>query len=522
MVKQIYFCLLITGSLFSCGIFCKKETPVEKFSNQYVLDRACAGKIISKNSKDIAASFWGIQAGSNREDIVAKAAEIGVKWTRLSAQWPEIEKQKGVYDFSLTDIAFKTALNNGITPFVCVGRGHPEYTGYADYDDPQLAAVYGRHIVPPIYSDAQMEAFLKYIKAVVERYKDKIDYWEIWNEPNHQSYWGAVPDGKEYGKLLKRTAELVRSIDPDCKIIGGAMAGIDPEFTDDFLSQGTAHLIDIVSFHNYGAVPEERIYKAVELWEVIGKHNPGLILWQGECGYPSHSSSRDYRGRAPWGLNIQAKWLLRQSFIDTYFCKAQLSNYFLLANFGNREDVKERTNLREIDKILGFPERGGSRVRTWGVNEKCLLTNPDLKEKPAYFAYQNLCAIWEATYQPFSFDHKIEVNDEGAFYGIKWDDAFPSVPLLASYQAENGNILLAWWLPWNMQEFIPEFAGINLTVHGITMKEPVLVDLLEGKVYSLDSYESLTIGMLFKNLPLADFPFIICEKNALNVIPDNT
>lgn len=517
MARYIYIFLILTGFLFSCENPAIKETSLEVFSNQSVLGRKCIGKIVSKNSKDISASVWGIQDGSNREDIVAKAADIGVKWTRLSASWPDIEKQKGVYDFSVTDVAFETALNNGITPFVCIGRGHPEYTGYADYDNPTLAAIYGKHLAPPIYNEAQMEAFLKYIKAVVERYKDKINYWEIWNEPNHQSYWGAVPDGKEYGKLLKRTAELIRSIDSGCKIIGGAMAGIDPEFTRDFLSQGTAHLIDIISFHNYGAVPEERIYKAIELWEVIDKYNPDLVVWQGECGYPSHSSSRDYRGRAPWGLNIQAKWLLRQSFVDTYFCKAKLSNYFLLANFGNREDIRERTGLREIDKILGFPERGGSRVRTWGVNEKCLLSNPDLKEKPAYFAYQNLCAIWNAAYQPVLFDYKMQVNDEGTFYGIKWDDAFPSVPLLTSYRAENGNILFAWWIPWNMQEFIPKFAAIDLAVNGAVMKEPVLIDLLEGRVYLIDSYECLTTGIIFKNLPLADFPFVICEKDVLKV-----
>jgi Beta-glucosidase/6-phospho-beta-glucosidase/beta-galactosidase len=517
MKKQIYRCIILIGLLSSCGTSGNKENPTDKFSNQYVLNRTYIGEITPKNSKNIAGSFWGIQAGSNREDILAKASEIGVKWTRLSAAWPDIEKQKGVYDFSATDTAFEAALKNGITPFVYLGRGHPEYTGYAEYDDPQLAAVYGRHLKPPIYSEEHMEAFLRYIRAVIERYKDKIEYWEIWNEPNHHSYWGAVPDGKEYGKLLKRTAELIRSIDPDCKIIGGAMAGIDPVFTDDFLNQGTARLIDIISFHNYGAVPEERIYKAVEFLEVIEKHNPNIVVWQGECGYPSHSSTRDYRGRAPWGLNIQAKWLLRQSFVDTYFCKAKLSNYFILANFGNREDIRERTGLRDIDKVLGYPERGGSRVRTWGVNEKCLLSNPDLKEKPAFFAYQNLCAIWDATYKPCSLDNKIRINSEGAFYGIKWDDAFPSLPLLASYRAENGNLLFAWWLPWNMQEFIAEYADIELFVSGASMKEPVLVDLLEGKIYPIDTYEKLADGMTFKNLPLADFPFIICEKEALGV-----
>jgi hypothetical protein len=114
-----------------------------------------------------------------------------------------------------------------------------------------------------------MKAFLDFTKAVVERYKDKIDYWEVWNEPNHRKFWGGTPDGKEYGKLLLEVASVIKSIDPNCKIIGGAMVGIDPVFTNDFLSVGTAKHIDIISFHHYGLILEARVYKAIELWEVV-------------------------------------------------------------------------------------------------------------------------------------------------------------------------------------------------------------------------------------------------------------
>ena len=362
-----------------------------------------------------------------------------------------------------------------------------------------------------------MKAFLAYVRAVVERYKDKIGYWEIWNEPNHISYWGGNPDGKEYGKLVKRTAELIRSIAPDCKIIAGATAGIDPKFTEDFLSEGTANLIDIITYHNYGPVPEERVYLAAELWKVINKHNSDIILWQGECGYPSASSTRDYRGRAPWGLNVQAKWLLRQSFTDTYFCKTQLSNYFLLANFGNRDSINPRLNLSPIDSVFGYPERGGSRVRTWGVNEKCLLTNPDLNEKPGFYAYQNLCAIWSESYKVHSVNYKFDILDQGIFYGIRWDNAFPSVPLMASFKNSDGKNLIAWWLPWNMAEYLPKFAEISLSIEGIEFSNPVMVDLLEGKVYEVGEFRKSESGLQFMNLPLADYPFIICEKELINI-----
>jgi hypothetical protein len=44
-----------------------------------------AGKIIPKNSTEISSSPFGIQAGTLEDSLVACAADIGVKWTRLLA-----------------------------------------------------------------------------------------------------------------------------------------------------------------------------------------------------------------------------------------------------------------------------------------------------------------------------------------------------------------------------------------------------------------------------------------------------
>lgn len=502
MNRKIGLLIVLTVFLISaCNV-----NQHEKAISKHVI-----GKLVPKHSSEISSSPFGIQAGTLEDSLVARAAEIGVKWTRLGASWPAIEKEKGVYNWEETDLAFDVALKNGITPFVTIGGGNELYSELTTYDDPKLAEIYGYRPEPPVKNELAMEAFLKFVEATVERYKDKIDFWEIWNEPNHRNYWGTEPNGKEYGKLLVQTAGLIRRIDPSCKIIGGSMAGIDPEFTNDFLSMGGDTVTDIISYHNYGAVPEERVYPAIDLWEVIDRYNPEIELWQGECGYPSHSSTRDFRGRAPWGLNIQAKWLLRQSFVDIYFCKATLSNYFKLVHTSGKGEKKERTNLRPIDKIFGYPERGGSRVRTWGVNEKCLLTNPDFEKKPGFYAYQNLCTVWQPDYKPNPVKYTINIADEGIFYGISEDDAFPSVPLVATFTGDKGNNLVAWWLPWNMQEYIPEFARINLTLEGLEFRDPVMIDPLDGSVYEVHSEGK----GVFSNLELADYPLIIVERETI-------
>jgi hypothetical protein len=476
------------------------------------------GKIKPKHSRDINNSYWGIQASTLDPVLLEKAAQIGVKWTRLGASWNAIEKEKGVYDFTATDQAFDAILKTGITPFVTLGHGNQLYSPLTTYDDPKLAEIYGYRPAPPIKDPASMEAWLKFIEATIRRYKDRITYWEIWNEPNHRNYWGAPPDGKEYGQLLKQTAELIRRIQPNAIIIGGSTAGIQAQFTDDFLSVGTDTLIDIITYHNYGAVPEERAYRAVELLKVMEKYNPYIALWQGECGYPSHSSTRDFRGRAPWGLNIQAKWLLRQAFTDVFYCQATMSNYFKLVHMGGRGDKQERSPLTGLDTLFGFPERGGSRVRTKGVNEKCLLTNPDLQPKPGYFTYQNLCAVMDDTYKVFPVSYDVTVVDPGVFYGIgEEDDAFPSVPLVASFKTEEEQAFVAYWLPWNAQEHILNAATIDLSLQDISFNEPVLLDLLSGKVFSIETFKIEENRMQLSNLPLLDYPLCIAEREEIEL-----
>jgi len=475
------------------------------------------GKIKPKSSKEISQSYWGIQSGTLDNRKLKYAGDIGVKWTRIMAHWPDVEKEKNSYTWNKLDAALKAVLDEKIVPFVSVTGGNPLYSKMSTYDDPKLSEIYGYKPGPPVDDAIAMQAWDNYVTLIVNRYKDKISYWEIWNEPNHRNYWGAEPDAIKYGQLVHRTATLIKKLQPNAHIIAGAMAGLFADFIDGFLSQDNKDLVEIISYHNYDIIPETRIYRADSAWKIINKYNPKIELWQGECGTPSHSSTKDYRSTAPWGINIQAKWLLRQSFTDIYFCKASMSNYFKLADEGKRDEPLVRKNLSALDSILGFPERNGSRVKQIGVNEKCLLSNPDLTPKPGYYAYQNLCATIDKRLKPVILKHSITVKDEGMFYGIgSGDDAFPSIPLVASFKNDANQYAIAYWLAWHPQEYTPNPATINLKIEKAKMKEPVLIDLLTGKVYALKNVSYENNNLLITNIPLLDYPFLIMEKQAVN------
>jgi len=495
----------------------------EKDNNQ-LIPQPLLGKIVPKKSSEITSSPFGIQAGTAfsiqdgtmDDSLLLKAAQIGVKWTRLIAGWESIEKEKGVYNWEETDEAIEAVINYGITPFVTITNGNRLYSGTGTYDDPKLAAIYGESPAPPVGSQAETDAWLRFVEAVIERYKGKITYWEIWNEPNHRKYWGAPPNAEDYGRLVLVTAEKIRSIQQDAIIIAGSTADIDLDYNDTFLNQCDPENLDIISFHQYDPLPEKRAFMIDVFLEAMYKHNPNFEIWQGECGFPSSSRTTGYRGRSPWGLNIQAKWLLRQSIVDTYYCRATLSNYFLLAHNGTMTPDLNRPEMSGMESIFGFPERAGSRVHFDGVNEKSLLFRTDYKPKPAYYAYQNLCAVWARDYKAHELEYRVNILDQGIFYGIgEYEDAFPSVPLVATYSDEKGNNLLAWWLPWNMQEYLPQLAKVSISLEGINFTDPVMLDPLSGEVYEIQ-IKNNDKGCVLDEVVLADYPFIVVERETIN------
>jgi hypothetical protein len=473
------------------------------------------GVIQPKSSDQITDSYWGIQAGAFDDKTLAMAKAIGVKWTRIIMGWDGIEKQKGQFDWSRMDATLDALLKFGITPFVTLSRGNPLYTGIGRYDDPKLAAIYGDSPAPPL-DDAGHAAWLVFVEKAIKRYMDRIRHWEVWNEPNHRKYWGAPPDGEDYGKLVRITVRKIRSLYPEAKIIAGSTAGIRPEFFDTFLAHCEPELIDVMSFHNYGARPENRAYRMEAFKKVLDKYNPDFEIWQGECGIASQSRTTGYRGTGPWGHNIQAKWLLRQSFVDTWFCQATLSNYFKLFDEGSPAPGPTKRELTDLDKRFGAPERNGSRMHAEGINQKCILSAGSGEPKPAYFAYQNLCAAMDSRYRRADPKYRFRVTDTGHFYGIgEFEDAFPSVPLLASYVSANP-AFLAYSLPWFPQEEVAKYATVSLQVKA-GFREPVLLDLLTGNVYVLEQFETASGKTTFEQLPLADYPMVIAERSELTV-----
>ncbi len=66
--------------------------------------------------------------------------------------------------------------------------------------------------------------FADFVSAVVSRYKGKITYFQLWNEPNLLGEWGGPANAREYTELLKAGYIAAKQANPDAVIVMAALA----------------------------------------------------------------------------------------------------------------------------------------------------------------------------------------------------------------------------------------------------------------------------------------------------------
>jgi len=179
----------------------------------------------------------------------------------------------------------------------------------------------------------RIEDYANFVEQVVTRYRDRITYVQLWNEPNLEGEWGAKPiDPEGYVELLAAGAEAAREANPDIVILLAGLAPTDqtgPENLSDllFLEQvyehGGAEYFDIVSVmvYGYGFPPTDRrlefarnnFSRPIQTREIMVRHgDEEKPIWAVEYGWVSLPD--DWDGEpSPWGKPVseatQAQYL---------------------------------------------------------------------------------------------------------------------------------------------------------------------------------------------------------------------
>jgi len=338
------------------------------------------GNIKPKASREIKYSKIGIgfekldRDAFDPEKAYDKIAETGVKLARIQSGWEKTEKIKGVYDFDWIESIIDNLLARGIEPWVCLCYGNPLYS--------EMAKTYfGSVGCPPIFSDEEKLGWENYVKAFTEKFKDRVRYYEIWNEPDGQHCWKHGVNAVELGEFSIATAKAVKSVYPEAKVIGGAVYGRNLAFMNTALKTGMWKYIDFISFHEY-THDERGLFERTDTYRALFKaYNPEIGLVQGESGSQSRSGGHGALHRGAWTEEIQAKQLARHTITDL------LTDVHFLSYFSSL-DMKEALKGINGDKD-SYRDFGYFGVLGADFDENGTATG-DYYRKKYFYALQNI------------------------------------------------------------------------------------------------------------------------------------
>jgi hypothetical protein len=254
---------------------------------------------------------------------LARMSAGGVGSFRLVLPWAGIETAKGSYDWSTTDAVVGELARNRIQPLFTVLGTPPIY-------EPNQTD-------PPTTDPETFDAWADFLKAAAERYGPEGSYWggfsssdpgvaptpartwEIWNEPNTALFWTPAPDPDAYAALIKRSARVLRGVDPEAQIMVGGMfvtpqsdgAIVSYDFIKDlYAHNGIADAVDVVGLHPYAPDVKSVVDQLDGTRKAVDEAGDDASLWITEMGWSSDPSGPSDQAKTP---EQQAK-LLKTSF----------------------------------------------------------------------------------------------------------------------------------------------------------------------------------------------------------------
>lgn len=234
-------------------------------------------------------SFFGIAPQTTLTDTdtgYMKAGRIGsVRWP---VNWATVQPTaNGGYDWSSVDPAVEAARRRGLTvlPFI--------------YGTPPWIA--RKPTTMPIDNGRARKAWVAFVREAVKRYRSQgIHTWQVWNEANFFYFALPVSTGR-YARLLKLTQPVIKSADPQARIILSGLFG-DPDEggkrgmdAADFLDglyrvPGIRRYFDAVALHPYAFHVDDLELLTEDLREVVrDNRDPGAALYITEMGWGSQN-----------------------------------------------------------------------------------------------------------------------------------------------------------------------------------------------------------------------------------------
>lgn len=236
-LRQTTFLLLAVAIIGLVGYAVLQSRPAER---QSVFTRAPKVGVHTRLTDEV--EQWKI------EKTFQMVREMGSRWAVEYFPWLYMESNRGRIDWSHADMVVNAADAQGIELIARIDS-------VPDWARPKNTT--SRYLDRSHYQD-----YADFFYAFVQRYKDKVHHYIVWNEPNVAFEWGYRPvSPEEYTELLEVTYRRIKEADPTARVIAAGlaptleeseMAMSDLTYLQRMYEAGASDHFDIMSVHAYG------------------------------------------------------------------------------------------------------------------------------------------------------------------------------------------------------------------------------------------------------------------------------
>lgn len=221
-----------------------------------------------------------------------------LRHVRITIPWRDVNPAQGVWSWQATDEMVAAHRSAGHAVLAVLSTA-PGWAGSnANGTRPPENAALWRELVG----------------RVAQRYRGRIEAYEIWNEPDHRDggigvgWDGSLFESTSYALYVREAALAIREHDPDALVVAPVL-GSEPRkataelwrsLTEVALPGGSAgELIDVVSIHANGEAKrgDERAWRRIEghlrLLLAHGRAARDKPVWITEAGWPSSGAGED-------------------------------------------------------------------------------------------------------------------------------------------------------------------------------------------------------------------------------------
>jgi polysaccharide biosynthesis protein PslG len=186
--------------------------------------------------------------------------DMGLKIVRIDIQWRWVDKSRGEYDLQPMHMLVDAAEKRGLR-VLCL---------FLSYPYPQNEKNRG------VNTAKNRQRFAEFCARAVIEFQGKGIIWEMWNEPNADTFWHPHADANEYMQAVISAVAAMRNSDPNCIIIAPSTSGIDFEFLKPCFEQGLINQVDAVAVHGYCEVPEQNFIRYLHLRNMANSYSAKL------------------------------------------------------------------------------------------------------------------------------------------------------------------------------------------------------------------------------------------------------